>query len=140
MTARAEGMAATVAALALGRVRSVTYPMHTKAEGNARDHHMAVYRRGKAQKAAAAMQCRAAFGIPPPKPPLGIKLTRIGMKLLDEPDNLSSSLKATRDGVALYLRQDDGPDVAIFWDYDQEKCPPKTPTHQQYAVRIDLMK
>ncbi len=133
-------IAVTVDALIHGRVRSVEYFMYTTAEGNARGHHMVVYKRGKAQKAMATLQCRAAFGIPAPEPPLGVKLTRIGVKLLDEGDNLTSSLKATRDGVAKYLGQDDGPEIPIFWDYGQEISGPKKLKAQRYAVRIELMK
>lgn len=46
------------------------------------------------------------------------ELTRVATRMLDC-DNLRSAIKGTRDGVADYLKVDDGSDQ-IVWSYSQE--------------------
>jgi hypothetical protein len=55
----------------------------------------------------------------PPGLPLTVVLTRMGPKTLDT-DNLASSLKAVRDGVADWLGVDDG-SPQLDWQYAQRK-------------------
>ena len=60
---------------------------------------------------------------------VAVTLTRIAPRPLDS-DNLSSSFKATRDGVADWLGVDDGSDL-VTWNYAQRKGKPK-----EYAAEI----
>ncbi len=52
----------------------------------------------------------------------GIRLTRVGPRLLDE-DNLASAFKHIRDGIAWACCVDDGPTGPITWRYEQRKGP-----------------
>jgi hypothetical protein len=49
-----------------------------------------------------------------------VELTRVGPRLLDS-DNLPSSMKAVRDGIADALGVDDGPFGPIEWRYEQRQ-------------------
>ncbi len=62
-----------------------------------------------------------------------VRITRIAPRQLDG-DNLQSSAKALRDGIADALGINDN-DPRIEWQYAQEKGAPK-----QYGVRIELLK
>jgi hypothetical protein len=62
---------------------------------------------------------------------VSITLTRIAPRALDT-DNLSSGLKAVRDGVADALNVDDG-SSHIQWRYAQERSKPG-----EYAVRVAI--
>lgn len=61
--------------------------------------------------------------------PLKITITRIAPRTLDT-DNLAISAKFVRDGVADWLRRNDG-DPLIDWQYRQEKA-------TYYAARIRI--
>ena len=61
--------------------------------------------------------------------PLEVELVRVAPRRLDS-DNLTSSLKAVRDGVADWLGVDDG-DERVLWRYRQRKGAPR-----QYLVEI----
>ena len=64
-----------------------------------------------------------------PDLPLTITLVRCGPRTLDT-DNLASSLKAVRDGVADWLGVDDG-SVHIDWVYSQHRG--------EYAVLVEVV-
>jgi len=61
-----------------------------------------------------------------------ITLTRIAPRRLDPGDNLNSSMKAVRDGIADALGIDDG-DARLTWKYAQRKGNPK-----EYAVEVEV--
>jgi hypothetical protein len=61
--------------------------------------------------------------------PCTITITRLGPRKLDD-DNLASSAKHVRDGIADKLGVDDGDD-RLTWRYSQEKS-------STYGVRIKI--
>ena len=63
--------------------------------------------------------------------PLEVELVRVAPRSLDS-DNLTSSLKAVRDGVADWLGVDDG-DERVRWTYGQRKGKPR-----EYLVEIGV--
>jgi hypothetical protein len=84
------------------------------------------------QRAARTKKHRqAAIAIPKHAVPCTVTITRIGPKELDG-DNLQSSCKAVRDGIADRLGVDDR-DPRVTWLYAQEKARPK-----RYAVRVRI--
>ena len=91
--------------------------MHVKlvSEANTRGHWRQRAARAKLQRACA----KSALGhdIKGPPPPYVITITRIGPRKLDS-DNLAGSAKAVRDGVADWLRIDDGSPL-LTWRYEQ---------------------
>jgi hypothetical protein len=111
---------------------TIEYPCRLRPESNRRGHWAKHSPREKKQRAQAALMCRAEAGPPPPANTYVIRLTRIAPRRLDT-DNNARAAKATQDGVADWLGIDDG-DERLFWDYQQEKGPPKT-----YAVRIEVV-
>ena len=105
-------------------------PIKTVSETNQREHWAARHRRRKKQRRNTYLllcqerQERAeAFTI---------RLTRIAPRKLDS-DNLLSSMKAVRDGVADWLGMDDA-DPSLAFEYAQTKGEPK-----QYAVRVEIV-
>lgn len=113
-----------------GRVAVVTVPVRTVSEANNRDHWSKKHARASEQRLKAFAFLRRA-PTPQLRPPCVVRLTRIGTttKKLDD-DNLRSALKACRDGVADWLKIDDGSDL-VTWEYGQEKG-------KVYAVRIEV--
>lgn len=103
-------------------------PVRAPSTANLREHFMARARRTARQKSAARLCCpawtRGAL--------LHIRLTRVGPRRLDT-DNLASSLKAVRDGVASWLRVDDGSPL-VEWDYAQETGAPSVKVEVWIAV------
>lgn len=97
-------------------------PLLTKSESNTREHWAPKARRTRTNR----LTCRLALSAILPKslPTSGIiitvRLVRISSGTLDD-DNLRSSLKACRDGIADALGFDDG-DPIFAWFYDQKKC------------------
>lgn len=106
-----------------------TIPVRTISEANGREHFRVKAKRAKEQRAMARMF--AGQWSPFPKPPLVITITRIGVRGLDD-DNLASSQKAVRDGIADALGIDDG-DKRLSWRYEQRKGKPK-----EYAVEVEI--
>lgn len=90
-------------------------PLKLVSEANAHEHWRNRQKRAKAQRAAA----KAALGpdVKGPPPPYLITITRIGPRKLDS-DNLAGAGKHVRDGVADWLRIDDG-DERLTWQYAQ---------------------
>lgn len=114
-------------------------PVHTRSETNQREHWAVRHRRRKAQRQAARLLFAAAIRFnralllwSENMGTLVITLTRIAPRMLDGHDNLSSSLKATVDGIADALRVDDK-DERIMWRYAQRKGKPK-----EYAVEVEV--
>lgn len=79
---------------------------------------MAGANKAKQQRAIALMACSDKFG-KPPKPPIVITITRVAPGALDS-DNLASSAKHVRDGVADWLGLNDN-DKRLRWEYSQRK-------------------
>lgn len=102
--------------------------LHTKPEGNSREHWRRVQRRAKEQKLICGQVLR---GHLPPKLPATITLTRMSSGQLDT-DNLQSALKRVRDAVADWCGCGDSPSDPLEWEYGQEKC-----KRGHYAVRIE---
>lgn len=95
----------------------VILPIKTVSVMNTREHHFARARRAATHRSTARL-CLMAYG-KPPAPPLTVKMTRIGFGTLDD-DNLASSFKACRDGIADWLGLDDG-NPGITWACAQQK-------------------
>lgn len=113
---------------------TTTVEIRTVSETNQREHHMVRHRRRKAQRRSTFLGLLAAgrkASVDAPGVPLMVRLTRIAPRGLDT-DNLGSSLKAIRDGVADWLGRDDG-DPTILWEYEQRRGKPR-----EYAVLIEL--
>ena len=106
----------------------VLLPVRIQSETNLRGHWMKKARRVKKHRSVACTMMKNASKSPP-KPPCVITLTRIAPRTLDD-DNLSGGFKAVRDGVADWLRIDDG-DKRLTWKYDQRKGRPK-----EYAAEV----
>ena len=119
-------------------VVTITLPIKTVSEANSHTHWRVRAKRAKAQRAAAKLSCAApfaregfvteVFGMPL----LAITMTRISPSAGLDSDNLPSSMKHLRDGVADALGVDDR-DRRIVWSYAQERGPAKA-----YAVRIEV--
>jgi hypothetical protein len=110
---------------------SVTLPLRTKNPNNNREHWRVVWRRSQKEREQTLMFVRAAVLRHGIKLPVLVTLTRISAGELDD-DNLRSSGKSVRDGVADVFGIPDN-DPRIRFAYAQEKCKPKT-----YGVRIEL--
>lgn len=95
-------------------------PIETISEANTKEHWARKARRVKMQRSDTHNFCRATQGALKlvPESKLKIQLIRLAPKKLDS-DNLVSSFKAIRDGVADWLKIDDGSD-RIEWLYSQE--------------------
>lgn len=107
-----------------------TIKVKTVSEANRWEHWAKKHRRVKLQRTLAKAATLAAFG----KNKINsgtVTITRIGAKALDD-DNLASSLKAIRDGIADAIGIDDGNDV-VKWVNRQ------TPIGKhQYFVKIHI--
>lgn len=111
---------------------SLTLPLKTISESNAREHWASKNRRVSAQRTCVELALRARIaGRVDAVMPCTIRLTRIAPRPLDD-DNLRGALKACRDGAADALGiQDNDPRVA--WTYDQRKGAPRV-----YALELAL--
>ncbi len=90
----------------------------TPPQGNRRGHTRATAGRVKAQRSLAAQLLRTR-ALAPTGGSLAVLLTREGPRTLDD-DNLRTTLKAVRDGVADWLGRDDG-SATVVWLYDQRR-------------------
>ncbi len=97
---------------------------------NSREHHMAKARRAKQQRGDAKMAAIAALGRVDTDRSWLITITRQGRRYMDT-DNLASSAKHIRDGVADALDIDDG-DARLHWKYWQV-CP------LPYGVHVEMI-
>lgn len=106
---------------------SVVIPLRAQGSQNIREHHMVRSRRvAKERDLAMLKTARLPESI---RPALVVRLTRVGARTLDF-DNLVSSLKAVRDGVARRLKVDDATPL-VSWEYAQAKG--------EYAVRVEVL-
>lgn len=112
---------------------TVTIPLKTVSEANRHEHWRARQKRAKGQRECARAYTLVHIGhlgtIFRHVPPLIVTITRLSARELDS-DNLASSQKAVRDGVADALGIDDR-DPRVTWIYAQEKA-------KGYAVRITI--
>lgn len=99
----------------------VNLPLKIISVANAREYHYDRARRHRLHRRTAWLAMLSAMSTPP-KPPLTIRLTRIGPRLLDS-DNLASGFKAVRDGIADWLKVDDG-SADLTWQYAQKSQGP----------------
>jgi hypothetical protein len=111
----------------------IELPIETISEANTKEHWARKARRVKMQRSDTHNLCRASRGILNliPESKLTIKLVRLAPKKLDS-DNLVSSFKAIRDGIADWLKINDGSD-RIEWLYSQE------PIKFTRAVRLVIL-
>ena len=119
-------------------------PVKTVSEANTREHWAVKADRAKRQRLAAhlctlAALCRAGWKYGGER--VIIRLCRKSTKQLDG-DNLQSSQKHVRDGIADALEVDDG-DKRLSWRYRQSKCGgnmgPRTLRECGVTVRIDVL-
>lgn len=113
--------------------RTITFQLsiRTKSETNLREHWGSRKRRREKQRKAA---CDATSAHSPGAgyEPTVVHLTRIAPRKFDS-DNLSSSFKAIRDGMADAFAIDDG-DERIEWKYGWRRGAPK-----EYAVDVEIV-
>ena len=95
----------------------VLLPIHTVSVMNAREHWSKRAKRAKIHRTTARAMLAQWAGRP--ELPITVSMTRISAGTLDG-DNLQSALKATRDGIADWLRLDDA-DPRVTWAYDQQR-------------------
>lgn len=105
----------------------VEYRIKLQGSQNVREHWRARSRRVKTERSTAAIACLALAY--PTQWPVVVRLTRIGPRKLDS-DNLQGATKGVRDGVADWLRVDDGDESRVTWEYAQARGP--------YGVRVEL--
>jgi hypothetical protein len=109
-----------------------TLAIKTVSEMNSRSHWATRYRRLKVHNLAAYIgTLNAMRGHRLTSDRFKITLTRIGMRSMDS-DNLASSQKGVRDGIAAALRIDDGDD-RLTWVYGQEKG-----KRNECGVRVEI--
>ncbi len=99
----------------------IELPIDTVSEANKREHWTRKANRVKCQRSEAYYLCMLNEGIfyDDMKSNIKINLTRLAPRSLDS-DNLCCALKAVRDGIADWLRIDDG-SKRLKWDYDQKR-------------------
>jgi hypothetical protein len=106
-------------------------PIRTESETNQREHWARRHRRRKAQRTTAGLVVRSLLLAEGLGVPCRVTLTRIAPRRLDS-DNLVSSLKGPRDGVADALGVDDA-DERVEWAYGQRRGKPR-----EYGVQITI--
>ena len=110
----------------------VTLPIRAESVANLAEHWRKKHARAQLHRTTAWAELRR---VSQPKVMLGpieVTITRIAPRTLDS-DNLVSSLKPTRDGIADWLGIDDKDTPRLRWRYGQERGAPKT-----YAVRVEI--
>jgi hypothetical protein len=116
----------------------VTLPLKTVSEANSRSHWAAKAKRVSGQRSASKWACGPAlaeYRVGLAKgyvPRVTVLLERIAPSSGLDDDNLRSSMKACRDGVADALEVNDR-DPRVRWEYGQARGKPK-----EYAVRITV--
>lgn len=108
---------------------SITIPLKTISTSNARLNRFKLAAMTKAQRST-TKHALGSVALPPAQP-LTIVITRIGPKNLDS-DNLATSQKGVRDGVADWLGVDDGSPL-LDWQY-QQRSGSKT-----YEIEIEVI-
>lgn len=103
-------------------------PIKAVSVANLREHWAQRAKRAKLHRTSARIALHP-FAVPINA--VRVRLVRMAPRELDG-DNLQSSLKACRDGVADWLGVADN-DPRVSWEYAQERGKPKT-----YAVRVEV--
>ena len=98
-----------------------TMPMKLVNSLNSREHHMAIHRRAKSQRAQATMAYRCHARGRNLKPPFVVVFTRIAPSNGMDSDGLAASCKHIRDGIADALGVKDGDTKRIKFAYRQER-------------------
>ncbi len=112
--------------------RTCRLPIKTVSVANLREHWSKRARRARQHRQVALLLVQAELAsVRRWFVPVVVKLTRVAPRALDS-DNLQSSCKAARDGVADALGIDDGDD-SIRWEYDQIRGNPR-----EYAVIVTV--
>lgn len=112
---------------------TTTLPLNIVSEGNAREHHMARYKRRKMHREDTHWALKQ---FKRPRLPVIIELTRSGPNMMDAHDNLPMSMKAVVDGICDWLGVDDKDDRVRFL-YGQVKG--KHSVHVRIAeIRSDV--
>jgi hypothetical protein len=106
----------------------VLLPIRIVSVMNLREHWSKRSRRAAIHRTTARLALLHA-AVPPKSGPVRITLTRIAPRKFDT-DNLASGFKGARDGVADWLKVDDG-DERLTWVYAQRTGQPK-----QYAAEV----
>jgi hypothetical protein len=99
----------------------VTVPVRTRSETNMREHHMARHRRRKTVRVTVGLVVRGALQGAGVSGPLEVVMTRCAPSNGLDGDNLVSSLKSVRDGVADALGIDDR-DPRVTWRCEQRRA------------------
>ena len=110
----------------------VTLPIKAESVANLREHWRKKHARAQLHRTTAWAELRAASQPRVLLGPIEVTLTRIAPRSLDS-DNLASSLKATRDGVADWLGIDDKDTPRLKWRYGQSRGAPR-----YYAVKVEV--
>lgn len=100
---------------------TVTLPLRIVSTPNERVHWSVKAKRAKSHR-------NAALAVPKHPVPCVVKITRIGLKIMDM-DNCIAGCKNLRDGIAARLGVDDA-DPRVTWEYAQERG--------EYAVRVEI--
>ncbi len=108
---------------------SFLIPIRTRSETNLREPWQARHKRRKHQRLWGYIYTNQV------KPkhivyPIAVHLTRLGPQKMDS-DNLPSSMKAIRDGIADAFEVNDGDETMVTWTYAQEKS-------KEYGVRVKI--
>ncbi len=111
---------------------TVTIPLRTVSESNARDHWAARAKRTRAARHVVGFTVGAGVRAASLEPPCRVWLTRIAPSSGLDDDNLRGALKACRDGVADALGLRDN-DPRIEWCYAQRRG-----AKGQWAVEISI--
>lgn len=113
----------------------IELPIRTVSEANAREHWRRKSQRAKSQRALTSMAVSSAIKGDNTTllrcERIAVTLTRLGVRMLDS-DNLQSSFKAVRDGVADAVGIDDGSSF-YTWVYKQEQS-------KTFGIRIEIEK
>ncbi len=110
----------------------VTIPVRTVSETNQREHWARRHKRRALQRKAVGLAVIGALHAEGIRAPCHVTLIRVAPSGGLDFDNLVSSLKATRDGVADALGLDDA-DPRIEWTYEQRRA-----GRREYAVVVNV--
>ena len=105
----------------------MTLPLRTVSEANRRGHWSKHHKRHQEHRFLAAHMLQQKM--PLPSLPATVRMIRHGPRKLDT-DNLASSMKHIRDGIADAYEVDDA-DERYSWQYDQEMC-------KEYKVVVEI--
>ncbi len=110
---------------------TVTIPLRTVSESNARDHWVKRAKRTKQARTTVGLVVGAMVRSGAVAPPCEVFMTRVAPSGGLDDDNVRGALKATRDGIADALGITDN-DVRVAWHYAQRRGP--------WAVEIRIAK